>query len=922
MTSLRNLIEKTLSLPLSSLTILLLLGFTCFVKSIGLSLYDIGITTLLLEKVGTLSLAFNLICAAFLLAIGGYYAILFDRRQSYGSLPILSFLILIIGLGMMLFSTHAEGVLNTLFPIKYTLYVLFTTAFWSMAVRFIPLRFDSLKFSAIFLCELLGFTTGGFIGLAHFQTDILLVYALAFLILSTLSLLLLNYLNPIANETFVKKQGGAQGALGKKLIRFICLTAFVFMVLKSAMDIGFYTLLSLQTTDYSSYLSLFWLAFGGIGLITVILLRQSHYLYTTTLGLTLLISAAVGSAVSLFIINLPALFLGYTLFHLTAYFYIDAYFKILPRPIALAHKIRLKKLRLLIIEPAGFMLSAIFFFFFESPFLIAAYLGLFSFFFALLILKTNQIYSTILLRSFKTRFWRGSPLMISTSKLLPYVLEQLKSNNTDDVIYFLRVLQESRHPQYKKYLLKSLKHPNPQIRRFVLLRMERLENASQWQKSLENTLQKDPDKQVRQTALRVLIQWAGNTQNHKQLEKLTAYLDDKNLKPGALIGFLKLGGTYTLLAMDGLQKLVFSKKKNDQLLALFIMSAAPNPGYARLLTHLSQSSDTDVLNQTLLTAGLVRHPQTLSFIFRALDQFELKEAALTALKNYGKGAFPMLEKMLNQTDIPAQRLHTLILFLGALNSGEGKQLLLRSLNIPNQKLRKTILTTLFNNGIIWVQSARKKVLKKSIKKDISRIQFWIRFLELFGTPPTHETEEAFKYLRQGIEEDIADTRLLILYQLLLLKPHPLFYQSVQILKGADYALYPTALGVIQDFLPHRLYQKIKPLILYPTHPIKSAEVQYHSIPQITQSIGALITQPAFIMPPWIQANALYCLRRLGDAHGLPAVKTALKKTDPMILEAAIYALGRLEPNAEKRHALLLDIPTAALTHQNLELMLK
>lgn len=161
----------------------------------------------------------------------------------------------------------------------------------------------------------------------------------------------------------------------------------------------------------------------------------------------------------------------------------------------------------------------------------------------------------------------------------------------------------------------------------------------------------------------------------------------------------------------------------------------------------------------------------------------------------------------------------------------------------------------------------QKSAQKSIKKDIHRIQFWIRFLELFGTPPTHETEEAFKYLRQGIEEDIADTRLLILYQLLLLKPHPLFYQAVQILKGTDYALYPTALGVIQDFLPHRLYQKIKPLILYPTHPVKSDEIQYHSIPQLTQSIGALITEPAFALPPWIQANALYCLRRLGDAHG-------------------------------------------------------
>lgn len=922
MTSLRKLVEKTLSLPMSHLLLLLLLGFTCFIKSVGLSLYDIGITGLLLEKAGTLSLAFNLVCAAFLLAVGGYYAILFDRRQSYGSIPVLSAFILIIGLGMMLFSTHPEGVLNTLFPLKYTLYILFTAAFWSMAIRFVPLRFDSLKFSAIFLCELLGFMTGGLIGQAHLPTDMLLVYALLFLILTILGLLTLNFFNPVANETFVKKQGGAQGSLGKRLIRLICLTAFTFMAIKSAMDIAFYALLSLKTNTFLFYLSLFWTLFGSIGLITVLLLRQTHYLYTTTLGLSLLIGAIVGTATALFINNLPMLFLFYTLFHLAAYFYIDAYFKILPRPIALAHKTRLKKLRFLIMEPTGFMFSAIFFFFIENLFFVAAYLGVLGLIFALLILKTNHLYSTILLRSFKTRFWRGSPLMISTSKLLPYVLEQLKNQNTNDVIYFLRVLQESRHPSYKKYLLKSLKHPNPEIRRFVLLRMERLENAAQWQKSVETVFQKDSDKSVRQTALRVLIQWAANTQNKKQLEKYAAYLDDKTLKPGALIGFLKLGGTDTLLAMDGLQKLVFSKKKSDQLQALTIMSAAPNPGYARLLTHLFQSSDTDVLNQSLLAAGLVRHPQTLSFIFRALDQFELKEAALSALKNYGKGAFPMLEKMLNQTDVPQQRLHTLVLFLGALNSGEGKQLLLRSLNIPNQKLRKTILTTLFHNGIIWIQNSRKKVLKKSIKKDIHRIQFWIRFLELFGTPPTHETEEAFKYLRQGIEEDIADTRLLILYQLLLLKPHPLFYQAVQILKGTDYALYPTALGVIQDFLPHRLYQKIKPLILYPTHPVKSDEIQYHSIPQITQSIGALITEPAFALPPWIQANALYCLRRLGDAHGLSAVKAALKQTNPLVLEAAIYALTRLEPDAKTRHSLLLNIPTAALTHQNLELMLK
>lgn len=104
------------------------------------------------------------------------------------------------------------------------------------------------------------------------------------------------------------------------------------MAIKSAMDIAFYALLSLKTNAFLFYLSLFWTLFGSIGLITVLLLRQTHYLYTTTLGLSLLIGAIVGTATALFINNLPMLFLFYTLFHLAAYFYIDAYFKILPRP--------------------------------------------------------------------------------------------------------------------------------------------------------------------------------------------------------------------------------------------------------------------------------------------------------------------------------------------------------------------------------------------------------------------------------------------------------------------------------------------------------------------------------------------------------------------------------------------------------------
>ena len=80
----------------------------------------------------------------------------------------------------------------------------------------------------------------------------------------------------------------------------------------------------------------------------------------------------------------------------------------------------------------------------------------------------------------------------------------------------------------------------------------------------------------------------------------------------------------------------------------------------------------------------MRHPQLLPPVFEALDDVRTQEYALIAIDRYGKRAFPPLEKMLHNPDVPRVRQKVLILFLNSLNSGEGKQIHIRALNVQDQ----------------------------------------------------------------------------------------------------------------------------------------------------------------------------------------------------------------------------------------------
>ena len=95
-----------------------------------------------------------------------------------------------------------------------------------------------------------------------------------------------------------------------------------------------------------------------------------------------------------------------------------------------------------------------------------------------------------------------------------------------------------------------------------------------------------------------------------------------------------------------------------------------------------------------------------------------------------------------------------------------------------------------------------------------------------------------------------------------------------------------------------------------------------TIETAVQDVLVLLNNPPFVLPDWMQATALYCLRMLDSTLALPTVERYLKSKRPLVLEAAIWAYCKLEKNEEVRHQKLLGLPTSQLVLQSLDSILE
>jgi len=913
----KKILIKAQRLPAFKVRILLLLTLGIFLKTLTILFWDIGSATLLISGKRLFTMGIDFIGVAILLSLTGLFLWQLDRRKGAGSVPwcLICLIAAVSALTLREYSGLA-GFENLFFILKYIFSFVLTTVFWSITKRFVDERFTSLKYLSLFCLDFLSFSIAGGLCLSGLFTPTdLLLGAVFSLIALTLVLLTIFDLAPLPPETFAKKADGIQDVFERPLVWDILILSFLGTVARALTEAVLYTKLAETGIMPMTVLGLVWILFGVLGLLMVLVLYHTRYIYTTLAGMLVFGGSIILTGYTAFGRHSGPVASGYLMMLLGAHFYLNGFLGLLPRVLSGGRGMRLKKRIMTTATPLGFVLCGAIYLNFRQHapayFLIVTGIAV-----ILTTLLTVRVYSQILWRLFQMRLWRKGPLMLSYKKLLTYLKQLLKEPQSDDVIYALRTLEIANHPFYEKALNDALTHPAKAVRLFALEKMQDLYRFDSYRNRFYSLMKNDSEKSVRNQAFANLILTEVYPQKH-----LSA-LKKHNLRPGAIAGFLERGSEWLPPVLDALKILVQSKNIRDNITALSLIMANPHPEFIPLITPFTKHSNRAVVRQALLAAGRLQAPLFLPRILRALDDTDLQETALLALRDYGQAALPPIEKMLINPQTTPLRRKQLVLLLGTLSDSESKQILLRALTVENQKLKKAIAQNILDTGIVWTTPDKGIILRQCLQKDLDRIQWLLHLREVFVNAPTHESEESFEFLLRALQEDINDTRDLILYQLLLFKSNELFTRAVRALLTDSYEIYLPALGVIQDLLPNRLYQKLKSVLILPLSQKRRATLSGMTIEESVQALSEIIQNPPVQLNHWIRATALYALRRLGSPLGTPTVEAALTDTNPIVLEAAIWALVRLQPDKEALHKKLLSIPTAELSGLSLDKLLE
>ncbi len=898
MNSIRRIFDNLISLSKVQIVLMILLGLAAFLQAVSIVWLDTTVTALYLGTFGRMDLSFLFVAAAAFLSIAGYFSVSVERRFGKG---LLIFMILATAVQSSLLFALYHGwkpALDVLFALKFSYALLLKVGFWGLAFRFLVLDLQSKKFLCVVLADFLGTTVGGLTLPTLMQIADMQMILLANILLGVILLALFRTVFLFEKKTpqeVFRKNGGVNEPAQVNLMFLIYCASFLYAAVRCFVDYSLCVALIenvKNTQEIAHVIGTVWGSVGALSIVGMGLLYRIRNGFNILHGMTVLALLPVVTYMGWLAQIVWVVYATKIIFELVSYFCVGYYFRMIPRPLTHGHRYRLKIFRLTILEPAGFCCSAVAFYFLPFPKAVE-WLGIsLSGAFILTLLLTRTEYARVLLSSFKMFRWRGGRLLISTPKVIDFVTDKAGSPNADEAIYYLRVLEDAKYGAYKNFIRRSLKHKDPRVRVFALERIEK-NNITGLQKRVSDLLEKDSDLTVRQTALRVMCAMG---EKYAQ-EKAILYLDDADLKKGALVGLLKVGGEGVLIASEGVNKLVASKDDADRLQAAQILEESGIKGFYRLILTLTKDSNADVRRTALLAAGRIAHPLLLPTVFKSLERMDLRDSGLESLKRYASKAYPVIEQALidDRTSLMIKR--ALISYLWISEDLDAQKVLWHVLQRVSFAERLDILRHLSDTPLIVSGRKKKKYLAPLIDKDYRQAIIVLQLIKDFMHAPMHEAQESFRDLRESLEKEFDQIRKSLLTELKLLYPAKLFQQAVSLL------LYPAdtsveqrtaALGVIEDMLPKKL-RKLKTVLKEMPMDERIDDMTLRPVrgeKSLTEQLAFVISQSSY-RSPWTRACALMSVRKMGDVALLSSVVELLTDTNPLLRQSAVWALGRM-----------------------------
>lgn len=502
-------------------------------------------------------------------------------------------------------------------------------------------------------------------------------------------------------------------------------------------------------------------------------------------------------------------------------------------------------------------------------------------------LRSGREYSVALLQALKKRIVDDGPFSFGDDRSIAVLKEALASDRPEDVLFALELLEKSQHERIGSILVDLLEHPSAEVRRVVLLQIERVRPASALD-PIRRRVQLEESPPVRAAALRSLCAVGGPD----VVKQVSPYLEhpEAEVRRGATIGLLRAGGTDGAgLAREHLLRLASSAATEDRIAAAQIIGEVGGRDATDVLARSLKDEVSHVRRAALAAAARVNTPELWPLVIESLFDRAVSGAGAAALVSAGEGLLPQLAAAFDAADSPPIR-RRIARIWARIGGARAIALLRERIGFPDESVRDDVLESLRLCGYRAAgaeTSATEERIREEARDSVSQL----------AVGRDLGQKDAFQLLRSALAGEVERSRQRIFLLLSFL------YDPTAIQRARDNLAHESrekrayALEVLDVTLSAELREILLPLCEDLTPAERCLKLDAH-FPQVEAAphdrIQELLTRPYEWVTPWTRACAVHTVGILRAADLRPAVASLLEaERTPLVRETAAWTLARL-----------------------------
>jgi ATP/ADP translocase/HEAT repeat protein len=451
----------------------------------------------------------------------------------------------------------------------------------------------------------------------------------------------------------------------------------------------------------------------------------------------------------------------------------------------------------------------------------------------------------------KRRFGENGPGFVDLATY-ETLKNSLNSSHPDEVIYALKLLEQTNRESYLDNILQLIKSPHHQVRIHILQRVEQLYLVEALP-AIKSQLKYESDPALREAATFALTSMRAR---YAHLIDAT----DPAMQRGALAGLLRGNhGEKFSQARSRLEALAGSQSVSKRKDAAQLIGESSNSALSDILLRLITDPDQTVQIAALHAAGKIKHGSLWRAVIEALDAVGTRSAAFSALVNGGETALAEITHGIMDATLRLQTRVRLVRACSKIKNPAAIRALKQLLEYPNTSLRSRVYIALHACGFVSEKGFAPQV-EKQIQDEVDRA-IWL-LVCISDLKDSKGTELLTHALRHELKE--THSRLFFLFSFLY---DPMAVRwALKAIEHHDEKRHAYAIEAMDSILSRTHKAMFIPLLENHTEKeiLKNMGVVHtHKSLPMEERITTMISSDHALQAPWLAATAIYTARQFG-----------------------------------------------------------